>query len=110
MQSGITVSGSAISGVLNYVTGYTGFNGTKVEEQSGNYLAMRVDPDDASAVIKAELVGGTSGKGLITLDSDRQFVFRITNKATQKVKIVVQAGGQRTEKIYSLNGLTLKTA
>lgn len=41
LQNGIQISESnVISGTLNYVTGYTGFNSTKVEEQSSNYLAL----------------------------------------------------------------------
>ena len=45
LQSNIVIDDNAmtISGTLKHVTGYTGFS-SKVEEQSGNYIALNVDP------------------------------------------------------------------
>ena len=40
LMEGITVEGDTVTGMLNYVTGYTGFHGSDPEEQEGNYLAL----------------------------------------------------------------------
>jgi len=98
-------------GTLKYVTGYTGFSGDP-DEQEGNYLVMRVDTDDEDDEITVELLGGTVGHP-VTLDSDRNIVIRITNKDTQKVKVVVNHVNEDTSistetTTINLTGLTLE--
>ena len=73
----MTISDGVISGTLNYVTGYTEFS-EDVEEQSGNYLALKCTTQDASDTITVELIGGSTGHP-VTLDEDRNIVIRITN-------------------------------
>lgn len=101
-----------ISGTLAYKTGYTGFSG-KTEEQSGNYLVLKMDTDDADDVITVELTHGTLGHP-VTLDSDRNIVLRITNPRLQKVivKATHTEDGETTTvtKTFSLHGLTLGSA
>lgn len=120
LQSGITITNSGVSGkyttingTLKYVTGYTGFSGDS-SEQSGNYIALRVDTDDEDDEITVELLGGTVGHP-VTLDSDRNIVIRIANEKTQKIKIVVNHTNDddsvSTETTtLSLLGLTLEPA
>lgn len=96
----------AITGTLNYVTGYTGFNGSVVEEQSGNYLALKMSPKPADAVTTVEIVGGK--KGPVQLDDDLMFVGRIAN-TNQKIKVVTKANGKSVTKTYDLTGLTLES-
>lgn len=103
LQSGISIKGTAISGTLNYVTGYTGFNSLEVGEQSGNYLALKFDSNPWPTSLTVELVGGTKGPVALTEDTDEFCVFRITNKDTQSIK--VSADGNDTT--YTLTGLTL---
>ena len=110
LQTSVSISGTAISGTLKYVTGYTGFSGD-TEEQSGNYLALHFAvPGVTGATISVELVGGTSDWPII-LDSDGLVVVRITNKNTQYLKVTAgKAGYVSFVQAYSLSDLTLNTA
>ncbi len=102
MQDGVTVGDDAITGTLNYVTGYTGYSGDE-ELQSGNYLALHAT-SEAGATITVELVGGVSGP--VTLDSDGISIGRITS-TEQTVKFVAMKNGMSLTKEFSLTGLTL---
>lgn len=104
LQTGVTISGDVISGQLKYVSGYTGFSGNSAE-QEGNYLALKVETDNAEDVITVELLGGTVGHP-VTLDSDRNIVLKIAN-TTQRVKVVVNGTATKT---YELTGLELAEA
>ena len=104
LQSGVYIGADTISGRLFNVTGYTGFSGDPAE-QSGHYLALKMDSDD-SATITVELIGGTVGHP-VTLDSDRNIVIRITDPATQKIEVVSTVDEVSTTKRYSLIGLAL---
>ena len=106
MQSGIAVSGNAISGTLKYVDGGWDAGTWSVEESTGNYLAIKVASEE-DAVITVELVNGVHGP--VTLDADRNVVLRVTNSATQKVKVVSTVGGESATKIFDLSGLTLES-
>lgn len=105
LQSNIAFGDDAITGTLKHVTGYTGFSGD-VSEQSGNYLAFHVGTNIAADQITVELVNGTVGHP-VTLDIDGLAVFRISNKATQRVKVVAYKDGAVAVKEYGLTGLTL---
>lgn len=109
LQTGVSISGTSISGTLKHVTGYTGFSGD-ASEQSGNYLALHFDvPGVTGATISVELVGGTDEP--IILDNDGLVVLRITNKNTQYIKVVAgKAGYVSVIRAYSLSDLTLNTA
>lgn len=104
LQTGIEIGDSEITGTLKYVTGYTGFSGN-VEEQSGNYLAFH-SAAPGSDKITVELVGGTVGHP-VDLDPDGLAIFRISNKDTQKVRVVAYDGDKTVVKEYGLTGLTL---
>ena len=105
LQSNIVVGENAITGTLNYVTGYTGFNGSEVGEQEGNYLALQFASDPWPTTLTVELVGGT--KGPVSLSEDDDFcIFRIAN-TTQSIKVSASGGDNSYEKTYSLTGLTL---
>lgn len=106
MQTGIIISEDSISGTLNYVTNYTGFS-SNVEEQSGNYIGLKIETESKDAVTTVEIVGGT--KGPVQLDEDMLFIGRIKNKDTQSIRVVSTTGEETTTKTYSLTGLTLKT-
>lgn len=95
---------------MKHVTGYTGFSGT-ADEQSGHYLALKIDTDDPDDEITVELVNGTLGHP-VTLDSDRNIVLRISNPRKQKIRIVAShtEDGETvsTTKILRLNDLVLE--
>ena len=105
LQTGIVVGDSEITGTLNYVTGYTGFD-SNPEKQSGNYLALKIDATSGSTTT-VEVVGGD--KGPVTLDSDMNIVLFIKS-TTQSVKVVTSMGDESIEKTYALTRLTLTPA
>ena len=103
LQEDVAIANGAITGTLKYVTGYTGFSGD-VSEQSGNYLAIKVEADADS--ITVELVGGTLGHP-VTLDEDGMIVIRITNTTTQSITVVATKGNVSETHNLSISGLTL---
>lgn len=105
LQSDIVIGESDISGTLHYVAGYTEFSSLP-DEQSGNYLAIRV-ADSGADTTTVEIVGGT--KGPVTLDADRNIVLLIKDKDLQSIKIVNTKDGETEQKTYTLSGLTLET-
>ena len=106
LQNNVAIGDSEITGTLKHVTGYTGFS-SNVSEQSGNYLALKVDANSDDAVISVELVGGT--KGPVVLDEDRNIVLLIKDKDTQSIKVEVEDGDVTETKTYDLSGLVLET-
>ena len=93
----------AITGVLNYVTGYTEFS-SDVSLQSGNFLALKFEADEG-ATTTVEVVNGYSGP--VTLDSDMNIVLRIANN-NQQVKVETTKGTEKVTKVYSLSDLLLE--
>nr|DAW53532.1 MAG TPA: hypothetical protein [Caudoviricetes sp.] len=78
-----------------------------VSEQSGNYLALKIEAEPAEAKTVVELVGGT--KGPVTLDEDMNIVLLIKNKDTQSIKVTTTHNEESITKTYGLSGLTLET-
>lgn len=107
MQSGVTVTGKAITGTLTKLT-----SGQLVTDWGeGYFLALKFD-DFSSGLTYADVKVGltpSEGSGLVTLDSDKNGVFKITDKDTQKFTVVQEKAGvgKKTE-YYSLAGLTLE--
>lgn len=88
------------------MTGYTGFNSAEIDEQSGNYLALKFTPTDWDGLLTVELVGGS--KGPVTLASNDDFcVFKIANKS-QSIKVEYTDGDDEYIKTYSLTNLILE--
>ena len=112
LQSNVVVNSDAILGTLHYVTGYTGFNGSEVDEQSGNYLALDFDWEPtAGSTMTVELVGGEKGPVTLTDPDDKFCVFRITDETSQSIKVkVTDLDSGSYEHTYSLEYLTLEPA
>lgn len=112
LQSDVVVSGDVVvsddevTGTLKYVDGYVDFS-SNVSEQSGNYLALKIEAEPAEAETVVELVGGT--KGPVTLDDDMNIVLLIKNKDTQSIKVTTTHNEESVTKTYGLSGLTLET-
>ena len=106
LQSDMVVADDEVTGTLKYVNGYVDFSGN-TSEQSGNYLALKIEAEPAEAETVVELVGGT--KGPVALDDDMNIVLLIKNKDTQSIKVTVDDGENSTTKTYGLTGLTLET-
>jgi hypothetical protein len=106
LQSDVVVSDDEVTGTLKYVDGYADFS-SNVSEQSGNYLALKIEAEPAEAETVVELVGGT--KGPVTLDDDMNIVLLIKNKDTQSIKVTTTHNEESVTKTYGLSGLTLET-
>ena len=100
LQEDIVVKNDGIYGTLKNVTGYTGFSG-KASEQSGHYLALKIDTEDDDDEITVELIGGTLGHP-VTLDSDRNIVLRITNPLSQKIRVVASHLDSETNNVVTV--------
>ena len=110
LQSNIVVNNKTmnISGTLKHVTGYTGFS-SKVDEQSGNYIALNVDPASGfPESMTVEVKNGTAGPKNITA-SDHKVVLKIKDAATQGIIIKATNKGAEVTKEYKLTGLTLQS-
>ena len=82
LQRDIVIDDGKVTGTLKYVTGFTGFSGA-VEEQSGYYIVLHFEHDDADTI----KVGG------VTLDSDGLHIIRIQNpvkRADRKIKVELE--------------------
>ena len=106
LQSDMVVADDEVTGTLKYVNGYVDFS-SNTSEQSGNYLALKIEAEPAEAETVGELVGGT--KGPVALDDDMNIVLLIKNKDTQSIKVTTTHNGESITKIYGLSGLTLET-
>lgn len=102
----MVVSDDEVTGTPKYVDGYVDFS-SNVSEQSGNYLALKIEAEPAEAETVVELVGGT--KGPVTLDDDMNIVLLIKNKDTQSIKVTTTHNEESVTKTYGLSGLTLET-
>lgn len=103
----VTVSGNKITGTLKYlddggqISGWWG---------AGNFLALKFsDVDPKATSIKVGL-NPSEGSGLVELlgDPDMNGVFKITDKDTQKFRVVITDGHVSKTTDYDLSDLTLE--
>ena len=88
LQTNLAITNGIATGTTKYVTDYTGFSG-KPEEQSGNYIALKVEDVPLDATITYQRVG--SGLDPVTLDEDRNIVIRLPDhEATLRFTITYQ--------------------
>ena len=106
MQTGITVSGSTITGTLKYlgtdnaITQVWGY---------GNFLCLKFpDADITNSTVKVGLEP-SQGSGLVELDADKNGVFKITDKLRQKLVVQITKDGETVAQRYDLRGLTCET-
>lgn len=99
LESNVSVSGNVIYGTSKYVTGYTGFSGDP-EQQSGNYLAIKVEGDADRVRVKID--PSYAGLDWRTLDEDRTIVLRIHDN-NQKVYVEKKTGNEIVVDEYGLN-------
>ena len=106
MQSGVSVAGKAITGTLTKLT-----SGQLVTDWGeGYFLALKFSNFTSGLSYSDVKVGltPTEGSGLVTLDSDQDGVFKITNKDTQKLMVWQKKDGVGSlTEYYDLSGLTL---
>ena len=120
LQKDIDVTASQIRGTLHFFDDDSSSIVTNWGE--GNFLALQFDNLDPNATsVKVGLrptyggPGGTtpidddSGLQEITTDPDKNGVFKITDKNTQKFKVVSTDGTNTTVQVYSLKELVTET-
>lgn len=109
LQSDVVITDGKIAGTSKYYDGSGWDAGTwSADEKAGNFLALKFDADDG-ATIKVGLIPSASGSGLITLDSDKNIVIRISDKNEQKLHVQVEKDSVIEEQVYSLAALTVQS-
>ena len=109
MQSGVSIANNAIAGTLKYLD-----EGDLVTTWGeGNFLALKFTADDWNAYtsVKVGLEPSVSS-GLVEIinDPDKNGAFKVTNKNTQKFKVVATDGTKTSVQYYDLSGLKLEDA
>ena len=109
-QSDIAVSGGKVTGELKFMEGGLSPSGPLAGD--GYFLALKFS-NFASGLtynnVKVGLVPSSTGMALQTLDSDCDAVFKITDKANQKVKIVqADTAGHKNVQLLDLSSLELE--
>lgn len=104
MQSDIAVANGAITGTLKYLD-----EGQLVTRWgAGNFIALKFTVPAQATSCKVGL-DPSQGSGLQELDNDKDGVFKITNKDTQKFVIVTTDGKYTLRQEFDLSGLTCET-
>lgn len=102
MQNGVTVSGNAITGTL-----YKQTSGQIVTDWGqGYFIGLKFTPDSDATVTKVGLAP-SAGSGLVALDEDNLAMFKLTDIANQKLKVVSSRTGEEKTWFFDLSGLTL---
>ena len=99
----IEISDGKITGTLKYLS-----SGQLVTDWgAGYFMALKFSNIDKR--LKTVKVGLTpsEGSGLVPLDEDKNGVFKITNKATQKFTVQITDGRDTQTVYYDLSDLTL---
>ena len=106
MQTNVSVAGKAITGTLKKLT-----SGSLVDTWGeGYFIALTFDDFTEGLTYEDVKVGltPTEGSGLVTLDSDQDGVFKITDKDNQRLMIWQKKDGVGSlTEYYDLSGLTL---
>lgn len=103
-QSNIQIKDNKVTGTLNYIEGFTEFNGSDPTEQEGNYLFLNFK-DTVADKIECKLVGGKSEK-FIDCTSDKWMLYWITEACTA-VEVKVTKGEMINTKVFDISDLTL---
>lgn len=103
----VLTENNIITGTLKYVSGFTSYS-EETALQEGNYLALEVSAAPIDVEVTAELLG--SSEAPKKPDLSGMVVFRVTNTASQSVKITAIMGRETTIKTYKLTGMKLETA
>lgn len=108
IQDNIIIGDNAITGTLKFLSGgqIAGYWG------DGNFLALQFSNIDPNATSVKVGLDPSQGSGLVEIinDPDKNGVFKVTNKDTQKFKIVTSDGTHTKTKTYDLSGLTVNNS
>ena len=102
----VTIAGDQIRGTLKYLSGS---NPITDQWGAGNFLMLDFNADDWSDYTSVKVgLDPSKGSGLVEVknDPDHNGVFKISNKNSQKFKIVATNGVTTVTKTYHMGGLT----
>lgn len=111
MQTNLTVGENAITGTLKFIEG--GLSPAGPLAGDGNFMALKFTNIDGDATsVKVGLEPSASGMGLVEIltDPDKNGVFKVTDKNTQKFKVVSTVNGFTNVQTYDLSGLVCETS
>lgn len=103
MQTGVSVTNGSITGTLKYLSGD---NAITQVWGPGNFLCLKFPDADISARIVKVGLDPTAGTGLVELDSDKNGIFKVTDKDTQRLVVLQKAGKDTQIQVFDLSGLT----
>lgn len=106
IQSDITVSGGNITGTLKKLT-----TGDLVDAWGeGHFIGIQLSNISPTATSIKIGMTPSEGSGLVEVitDPDKNGVFKVTDKATQKFTVEMVDNGTTTTKYYGLTGLNLE--
>ena len=107
--SDLAVANGAFTGTSKYLSGSNAITDVWGE---GNFVAFKLSNIDPKATsVKVGLVP-SAGRGLVEIltDPDKNGIFKITDKTTQKFRVITSDGTSQNIQDYSLAGLTLAPA
>lgn len=109
-QSDIAVADGKVTGSLKFIDGGLSPSGPLAGD--GYFLALKFDNYSSGltyANVQVGIVPSASGMALQTLDSDKNAVFKVTDKDNQKIKIVQSdTAGHKNIQILDLRDLELE--
>jgi hypothetical protein len=104
MQDDLAVSGGKITGTLKYLT-----TGQLVTDWGEGYFIAVGFSNFSSGLTYDDVQVGlapTQGAGLVTLDSDQDAVFHITDPSQMITAIQTDANGHKRQQFWSLADIT----
>lgn len=106
LQTNVSVDNGKITGTLKYlstgdIASYWGV---------GNFLALKFSDFDTNATSVKVGLSPSQGSGLVEIldDPDKNGVFKITDKDTQKFVVVSTDGEHTDEQVFDLSWLTVQ--
>ena len=103
LQSDITVNNGAITGTLIKQT-----SGALVDRWGeGYFIALTMSNVDTDALYVMAGLDPSVSSGMVKLDADNTIVCKVSNKTTQKFKVVQYTQYSATVQTFDLSGLTL---
>ena len=103
-QSNIQIQDNKVTGTLNYIEGFTEFNGSDPTEQEGNYLFLNFK-DTVGDQITSRLIGGKNPNA-VDCTSDKWMLYLVTASCTG-IDVTVTKDGMTNTKVYDISELTL---
>ncbi len=109
-QSGVSVANGGITGTLNFVEGGLSSSGPLAGD--GYFIALKFDNFSSGLTYANVQVGiePTQGTGLVTLDNDKNAVFKVKDTSQMIKTVQTDALGRKNVQYFGLKGLTLAPA